>query len=259
MQLRHFLETMAKECPHFAQALITQKAIRLDGQGDTGLQALLGMKSQCNCCDYLLPNKDEVFLIELSDLIKQLIDLQAKNKKAPKDQKECLQDEVDKLRQEMKLKIFGSLIVLFKIPTKFQITHQEVHQKKITAIFVVCSQESNLEHSLVFEKLAIDIGCMFSKTLISEVKILDIQEFKKKLLKIRSQQQQSSSLKLNGGCMPIITLPDDSQRSFEHSVTIADVAASIGAGLAKAALAGKLNERLCDTSTSSPQPSDKIR
>lgn len=49
--------------------------------------------------------------------------------------------------------------------------------------------------------------------------------------------------------MPIITLPDGSQRSFEHSVTIADVAASIGAGLAKAALAGKLNGRLCDTST----------
>ncbi|MEZ5671350.1 MAG: threonine--tRNA ligase [Thiotrichaceae bacterium] len=49
--------------------------------------------------------------------------------------------------------------------------------------------------------------------------------------------------------MPIITLPDGSQRSFEHSVTIAEVAASIGAGLAKAALAGKLNGRLCDTST----------
>lgn len=49
--------------------------------------------------------------------------------------------------------------------------------------------------------------------------------------------------------MPIITLPDGSQRSFEHSVTIADVAASIGAGLAKAALAGKLNGNLCDTST----------
>jgi len=49
--------------------------------------------------------------------------------------------------------------------------------------------------------------------------------------------------------MPIITLPDGSQRSFEHSVTIAEVAASIGAGLAKAALAGKLNGNLCDTST----------
>ena len=48
--------------------------------------------------------------------------------------------------------------------------------------------------------------------------------------------------------MPIITLPDGSQRSFEQAVTIADVAASIGAGLAKAALAGKVNGQLVDTS-----------
>ena len=48
--------------------------------------------------------------------------------------------------------------------------------------------------------------------------------------------------------MPIIRLPDGSERSFEHSVTVADVAASIGAGLARAALAGKVNGKLVDTS-----------
>jgi threonyl-tRNA synthetase len=48
--------------------------------------------------------------------------------------------------------------------------------------------------------------------------------------------------------MPIITLPDGSQRTFDQAVTIADVAASIGAGLAKAALAGKVNGQLFDTS-----------
>jgi threonyl-tRNA synthetase len=47
--------------------------------------------------------------------------------------------------------------------------------------------------------------------------------------------------------MPIITLPDGSQRPFEHPVTVAEVAASIGAGLAKAALAGKVDGRLVDT------------
>jgi threonyl-tRNA synthetase len=48
--------------------------------------------------------------------------------------------------------------------------------------------------------------------------------------------------------MPIIRLPDGSERSFENSVTVADVAASIGAGLARAALAGKVNGSLVDTS-----------
>lgn len=45
-----------------------------------------------------------------------------------------------------------------------------------------------------------------------------------------------------------VTLPDGSVRPFESPVTVAQVAASIGAGLAKAALAGKVNGRLVDTS-----------
>jgi len=45
-----------------------------------------------------------------------------------------------------------------------------------------------------------------------------------------------------------ITLPDGSIRSFDHPVTVAQVAESIGAGLAKAALAGRVNGTLVDTS-----------
>ena len=48
--------------------------------------------------------------------------------------------------------------------------------------------------------------------------------------------------------MPIITLPDGSQRSFEEAITVAQLAAAIGAGLAKAALAGRVNGKLVDTS-----------
>jgi threonyl-tRNA synthetase len=48
--------------------------------------------------------------------------------------------------------------------------------------------------------------------------------------------------------MPIIQLPDSSQKTFPQPVTVAEVAASIGAGLAKAALAGKVNQQLVDTS-----------
>ena len=48
--------------------------------------------------------------------------------------------------------------------------------------------------------------------------------------------------------MPAITLPDGSKRAFDHPVSVAEVAADIGAGLAKAALAGKVDGRLVDTS-----------
>ena len=52
-----------------------------------------------------------------------------------------------------------------------------------------------------------------------------------------------------------ITLPDGSQRQFPGPVTVAEVATSIGAGLAKAALGGKVNDRLVDASHTITQDS----
>jgi threonyl-tRNA synthetase len=45
-----------------------------------------------------------------------------------------------------------------------------------------------------------------------------------------------------------VTLPDGSKRPFDHPVTVQDVAASIGAGLAKATLAGKVDGKVVDAS-----------
>jgi threonyl-tRNA synthetase len=49
--------------------------------------------------------------------------------------------------------------------------------------------------------------------------------------------------------MPVVTLPDGSKREFDQSVTVLDVARSIGAGLAKATLAGNVDGKLVDAST----------
>ncbi len=49
-----------------------------------------------------------------------------------------------------------------------------------------------------------------------------------------------------GNLMPVITLPDGSQRSFETAVSVMDVAADIGPGLAKATIAGRVNGALVD-------------
>ena len=56
--------------------------------------------------------------------------------------------------------------------------------------------------------------------------------------------------------MPVITLPDGSQRNYDQAVTVMDVASSIGAGLAKATLAGKVNDRLVDASALIEQDSE---
>ena len=49
--------------------------------------------------------------------------------------------------------------------------------------------------------------------------------------------------------MPVITLPDGSSREFDRAVTVMDVAKSIGSGLAKATLAGRVDGVLVDAST----------
>jgi len=49
--------------------------------------------------------------------------------------------------------------------------------------------------------------------------------------------------------MPVITLPDGSRREYPQTVTLLEIARSIGPGLAKAALAGKVDGRLLDLST----------
>ncbi len=48
--------------------------------------------------------------------------------------------------------------------------------------------------------------------------------------------------------MPVITLPDGSERQFDSPVSVYDVAANIGSGLAKATLGGKVNGQLVDAS-----------
>jgi threonyl-tRNA synthetase len=56
--------------------------------------------------------------------------------------------------------------------------------------------------------------------------------------------------------MPNIRLPDGTQKPFDRPVTVAEVAASIGAGLARAALAGKVDGKLVDTSYSIDHDAD---
>ena len=47
--------------------------------------------------------------------------------------------------------------------------------------------------------------------------------------------------------MPVITLPDGNKKKFDQPVTIMEVAESLGPGLAKAAIAGRVNGVLLDT------------
>ena len=56
--------------------------------------------------------------------------------------------------------------------------------------------------------------------------------------------------------MSVITLPDGSKRDFDQAVTVMDVASSIGSGLAKATLAGKVNGKLVDATFAIDEDAD---
>ena len=56
--------------------------------------------------------------------------------------------------------------------------------------------------------------------------------------------------------MPIVTLPDGSQRAFEAPLSIMQLAESIGPGLAKACVAGKINGVLVDAADMIEQDAD---
>ncbi len=58
--------------------------------------------------------------------------------------------------------------------------------------------------------------------------------------------------------MPVITLPDGSKRPFENPVSVYEVAASIGAGLAKATLGGRVNGQRVDASDLITEDADLV-
>ena len=57
-----------------------------------------------------------------------------------------------------------------------------------------------------------------------------------------------ATTEIKGEHMPTITLPDDSQRQYDQAVTVMQVAADIGPGLAKATLAGAVDDKIVDAS-----------
>lgn len=65
---------------------------------------------------------------------------------------------------------------------------------------------------------------------------------------MRTEGAAASALLIDLRHMPEITLPDGSKRRIDQGVSVGEIAASIGAGLAKAALAGRVDGRLVDLS-----------
>jgi len=164
VSLLQTLETIRLECDNLPDEKNDKKALRMDG---TGIREQLGLNNY-NCCDYLLIKPDSLYLTEISDFISQYKNLEMKgyNKK-----------KIEKIiRQEIRLKIMGSLVILFKIPTKFSISHEKIHTRKIKIILVLCSVKK--ADVLIFKKFEHQLKTSLFP-LITEVKVMDIAMFKR--------------------------------------------------------------------------------
>lgn len=154
---------------------LTQKALRIDDkkEGNPGIRKQLGLNSY-NCCDYCYPYKNKIFFIECSDLGQQLKNLEekwqgisAECQKELKEKKINIKSLKKEIRDEIRLKLFSSLVILFRIPTQFKIKHSKIHDKNFEFILVLRTEDD----IRALDALETDLKCALAP-LISEVKVV---------------------------------------------------------------------------------------
>ena len=123
-------------------------------------------KENYSCCDYLFTQQDDLYFIEISDFVIQRDSLQKNH---------SIREIKKIIRQEIRLKIMGSLIILFKIPTQFSISHEKIHTGKIRVILILCSDDSS--DVVAFDYLQTDLKTALSP-LITEVIVMNISMFR---------------------------------------------------------------------------------
>ncbi|MDY6993486.1 MAG: hypothetical protein SVR94_12920 [Pseudomonadota bacterium] len=153
---------------------LTQKALRIDDKkdGNPGIRRQLGLDSY-NCCDYCYPYKNKICFIECSDLGQQLKnleekwrDISAECQKELKEKKINIKSLKKEIRDEIRLKLFSSLLILFRIPTQFKIKHSKIHDK-IFELFLVIPIENDIR---VLDYLETDLKCALAPLILRFVK-----------------------------------------------------------------------------------------
>lgn len=129
----------------------THQAYRMDGDSslpDMRINAGLGT---CNCCDYFIHgNNDTVVLIEETQLVRQIKELKSRYRYLQVDHQT---DFVSKcIRDENKLKVYGSMLVLYRLATACSEVKKFLKAKKYR-LWLVVSGMTTEEEKIVFDNL----------------------------------------------------------------------------------------------------------
>ena len=144
------------------------------------LRADVGLGS-CHCCDYFLPHDESVLLIEETRLFE--------TEKSLKEQYHYLNDEhkkefsKEKFFSKYHLKVYGSLLVLYRLANKYPCTKKLIHGRKYCFWLVV--SQMNSRQMKVFDNLVNKLQTKLQSTLTPEllidVKILPADMLESKL------------------------------------------------------------------------------
>ena len=156
------------------------QAYHMDGNSpEPDMRKKAGLGS-CNCCDYFLISKNgAIVLIEKTQLICQLKDLREEYcYLKPAEHKEEFINKC--IREENRLKVYGSMLVLCRLSVKYEDVKKLLRQNKYQFWLVVNGKDSPKD-SRVFRNLRkpllFDLRGVLTKEIVDDFKILSVTQF----------------------------------------------------------------------------------
>jgi len=132
----------------------------------------------CHCCDYFLLKKDFIILIEETRLLETVENIRSKYSYLEKKHRDEFVNVC--IRQEMELKVYGAMLVLFRLSE-----HHLKIQKKKYHLWLVASKIENPEEKILFDNLKDALRTVLrgnlSKTVLDNVHVFSSDKLRDKL------------------------------------------------------------------------------
>lgn len=159
------------------------RAYKMDApHGESGMRRFVGL-GECNCCDYFLPHENSIVFIEETRLLESMQNF--RNEYPYLNDKHKDDIAIKKVRDEMRLKVYGSMLVLCRLKTKFSEAKELFTEKKYD--FWLVASNMNLDDIVTFDNLKDHLCDVLQSNLgheiIESVELLPPDGLKKKLSK----------------------------------------------------------------------------
>ena len=156
-----------------------QEAYKMDKDKD-GMRHFVGL-GECNCFDYFLPHKNSIALIEETRFSKTMQGYKDTYHYLKRNDKDAF--AFKRMREEIRLKAYGSMLVLWRLTEKCQAA-KDLFQNKKYCFWIVASDTST-EDMRAFDNIRDDSQNMLkgalSKKVVDTVEFLSPEGLKKKL------------------------------------------------------------------------------